>query len=231
MAPERLVLYGLDKYDWSLPWSKVFTLEPSPEMPLNRWQGPHDYETICVLYASLLGTCHGEKRNGSVRFFLEQENSNAAYLSWYHTFFVGAGYIQNKWPRLRRRSGLRGEIRWNFELRTWHFATLTWVFNAFYRRGVKGIPYNLEEFLSPLAVCVWVQRMGVREVGGIRIKQTSISLADQEFFSFILWKKYGIRAVPYRFHNGQYGLFITIAGAPIVSRLAEQCRPYIESFD
>jgi hypothetical protein len=41
--------------------------------------GPHNEEVISLLYGSLLGDCHGEKRGNTTRFQIKQSSINVEY--------------------------------------------------------------------------------------------------------------------------------------------------------
>lgn len=42
--------------------------------------GPHSLEILSILYGTLLGDSHIEKRSNNVRISFQQENSNCEYL-------------------------------------------------------------------------------------------------------------------------------------------------------
>ena len=67
--------------------------------------GPHNLDTLAFLFGSLLGDSHAEVRskNNSVRFTLQQENSNVEYLMWFHKYLSQRGYCNPKKPILKNR--------------------------------------------------------------------------------------------------------------------------------
>jgi hypothetical protein len=73
--------------------------------------GPHNIDVCSLIFGSLLGESYAEKRNGSTRFILQQEESNASYLIWFHTYLATRGYCSPKKPRLETRIGLAGRVR------------------------------------------------------------------------------------------------------------------------
>jgi ubiquinol-cytochrome c reductase cytochrome b subunit len=42
--------------------------------------GPHSLEILSIIYGTLLGDSHIEKRSSNVRISFQQENSNVEYL-------------------------------------------------------------------------------------------------------------------------------------------------------
>jgi hypothetical protein len=43
---------------------------------------------------------------------------------------------------------------------TFTFYSLHWICEEFYKNGKKTVPYNIENFLSPLALAIWIMMDG-----------------------------------------------------------------------
>ena len=120
---------------------------------ISKTKGPHNIDIFSLLFVSLLGDSFAEKRNGSTRFILQQEESNVSYLMWFHQYLARRGYCSIKKPKLGTRIGPNGKVRFYFRVRTYSFASLNWVYEAFYPTSkIKRVPQEASwTLLTPLA--------------------------------------------------------------------------------
>src|SRR6267378_3413263 len=70
--------------------------------------GPHNKDVISVIFGSLLGGAHGEKRILGVgtRFCFYQEAVHVTYLMFLHKLFSDLGYCNSKLPIITTRFSL-----------------------------------------------------------------------------------------------------------------------------
>jgi|SRR5450755_823334 ubiquinol-cytochrome c reductase cytochrome b subunit len=75
--------------------------------------GPHNKEIISIIFGSLLGDAHGEKKLLGVgtRFSFSQEAYHVEYLMFLHKLFSKLGYCNPKLPIITTRLGKKGKIR------------------------------------------------------------------------------------------------------------------------
>ena len=76
--------------------------------------GPHNKDILSIIFGSLLGDAHAEKRPtkaGGTRICFQQEHSHRAYLLWLHEFISNLGYCNSKVPAIGTRLGLKGKVR------------------------------------------------------------------------------------------------------------------------
>ena len=73
--------------------------------------GPHNIDVISVIFGSLLGDAHGEKRASGTRICFFQEAKNISYLLYLHNFFSTKGYCNPEIPEITTRLGFKGKIR------------------------------------------------------------------------------------------------------------------------
>jgi ubiquinol-cytochrome c reductase cytochrome b subunit len=75
--------------------------------------GPHNKDILSIVFGSLLGNGHAEKRqagNGT-RITFYQENSHVKYMFYLHNLLSLAGYCNVKEPKIGTRLGLGGKVR------------------------------------------------------------------------------------------------------------------------
>ncbi len=166
----------------------------------------------------MLGDSWGGRSSASTYFVLQQEDSNVSYLMWFHNLLVSLGYsIPNK-PKMEKRIGKDGKIRFFYRVRTFCFSSLNWIHQLFYPYGIKVVPANIADYLTPLALAVWIMDDGLRMSSGLNIATHGFSKADVELLSKVLWDKYGIKTTLHRFKPDmdQYSLYISAKSMPLL---------------
>lgn len=75
--------------------------------------GPHNIDIISIIFGSLLGDAHAEKRlsglGTSISFF--QEGVHVEYLLYLHKLLSESGYCNPKIPVITNRLGIKGKVR------------------------------------------------------------------------------------------------------------------------
>ncbi len=181
--------------------------------------GPHNIDVCSLLFASLLGESYGEKRSGGTRFILQQEESNVTYLMWFHKFLASRGYCCPKKPKMQTRIGMNGKTRFFYRIRTYSFASLNWMYDAFYpNHKIKVVPKDLSwMLLTPLALAVWVMDDGAPVSAGLKIATNSFKEEEVWFLCAVLNHKFHLQARPFREKN-QLVVYIPKVGVPRLSR-------------
>jgi ubiquinol-cytochrome c reductase cytochrome b subunit len=156
--------------------------------------GPHNFETLCILIGSLLGDSYAEKHGNGTRFCFQQEHSNNAYLLWYHSFISKLGYCNPDTPKILTRLGKGGKIRQLSRFKTFTFTSFNWIQEAFYINGVKIVPPMVEQFLSPIALAIWIMDDGSIVSSGLKFATNSFNQAEIHMLCEILKRKYNLSA-------------------------------------
>jgi ubiquinol-cytochrome c reductase cytochrome b subunit len=75
--------------------------------------GPHNKDIISIIFGSLIGNSHGEKRflGLGTKFSFYQEASHVNYLMFLHKLFSELGYCNSKLPVITTRLGSKGKIK------------------------------------------------------------------------------------------------------------------------
>lgn len=189
--------------------------------------GPHNYDILCVIFGSLLGDSHAEKRVNATRICFQQESSNVDYLHHIWKIFNDTGYCSDVKPALQKRIGPNGKIRFVCRFKTFTYGSLNWIHEAFYINGVKVVPTIISDFLSPLALAIWIMDDGVWAGYGVRIATNSLTLVDVQRLCEVLNQKYGLVCSAvingYSKHEGlpQYNLYIQAESIPTLRKLVK----------
>lgn len=100
--------------------SAVQGLTKSTRLRADKRIGPHNHVVLSILFGSLLGDGHGERRkqgNGT-RFTFYQEGFHVSYLLWLHNLLLNLGYCSPNIPNIQTRLGEKGTVRKIIRFRT-----------------------------------------------------------------------------------------------------------------
>ena len=156
----------------------------------------HNYEILSILYGGLLGDVHGERRNNGVgtRFSFQQESSHLTYLMWLHQKISSLGYCNPKLPEVQTRLGKGGKVRKYARFHTWTYSSFNFIKDEWYFEGKKSVPMNIGEYLTPLALSIWIMDDGSRHGTGLHIgvyafsnDDVDIDLKEVKFWSLFIY--------------------------------------------
>jgi len=183
--------------------------------------GPHNFDILSLIFGSMLGDSTTEKHGNGTRIILQQESNNMEYLMWFHKYLADRGYCSSNKPKLLIRTAKNGKVRFYYKIRTWTFSSFNWINEIFYPNGnIKVVPYNLKEFLSPLALAVWIMDDGTTLPSGLKIATNSFTKQEVKFLCEILFKKYNIKANPNKDGN-QWVLYIHAISMPTLVKIIQ----------
>ena len=187
---------------------------------ISKINGPHNIDIYSLIFGSLLGDSYAEKRNGSTRFILQQEESNVSYLMWFHKYLATRGYCSPKKPKLETRIGPKGRVRFFYRVRTFSFASFNWIYDAFYSDSkIKEVPKDASwTLLTPLALAVWIMDDSTPVGAGLKIATNAFKEEDVLFLCDVLNKKYNLYAQPHRDRH-QFVVYIPKTGMPQLGHL------------
>lgn len=166
-------------------------------IPAGSRVGPHNTDILSVFYGAMLGDAHAERRvsgNGT-RISLAQESNRAEYLFWLHNLIAELGYCNPKVPKIQSRLGSNGKLRYVIRFHTYTYSSLNALHSAWYVNNIKRVPENISEFLTPLALAIWIQDDGARVGQGLKLCTNCFTFEDNTRLAMVLNKKYGLKAV------------------------------------
>lgn len=174
--------------------------------------GPHNQDVLSVIIGSVLGDAYVNNRSGEgVRICYRQSIKHKEYLLWLYTFFYNRGYVSNLQPRQYSRTIKikEGKVYLGYEFNTFTFRSLGWIHKTFYKNGKKVIPLNIYEYLTPLALAVWIMDDGGWTNYGIRIASNRFSLKEVELLNDVLKSKYNLETTIQKiWKENQYSIYI-----------------------
>lgn len=199
-----------------------------PRVPSLKRIGPHNYNILSILIGSLLGDGTMEKDGNGARFAFYQEKTHGEYLLWLHKEISNLGYCKEEIPVIKTRKGINGEIRYYFRFRTFTYSSFNWIHDEFYpkRLGRKIIPKFIEQYLSRMALAIWIMDDGTKfKNKGLKFCTNSFTLKEVQFLSLILKNKYFIDSSIHKTSViNQYNIYIPKSN---LNNLIKIVKPYI----
>ena len=178
--------------------------------------GPHNKDILCILFASLLGDAHAERRtqgNGT-RITFYQEGSHASYLIWLHNLLNNLGYCSTNIPKIQTRLGKKGKVRKIIRFRTWTYTSFNWIHDLWYIKGVKCVPLTIGEFITPIALAIWIMDDGGKVKEGLKLATNAFSYSDCLLLVKVLFVNFKLKAtvqsagIPNQYHMERIYAFI-----------------------
>lgn len=189
--------------------------------------GPHNFEILSIIFGSLLGDAYAERRvtgNGT-RISFYQEGSHLSYLLWLHSKIVELGYCSTHIPSIKTRLGKKGIVRKVIRLHTWTYSNFNWIHDVWYVNGVKKVPSIIGQYLTPLALAIWIMDDGGKLGQGLKLATNSFSYSDCLFLIKVLNDNFNIKSTVQKAGvPNQYYIYIWKESMPL---LREIILPYI----
>ncbi len=189
--------------------------------------GPHNMDILSIIYGSLLGDSHAERRSLGTRVSFYQEAIHSDYLKWLHEIISSLGYCTLTLPKIVTRLGAHGKIRQVIRFHTFTYFSWNDIYDQWYLNGVKRVPINIADYLSPLALAIWIMDDGGRVGKGLKLATNSFTFEDTTRLTDVLFKLYGIKATTQKTGVvNQYHIYIWSDSMPLLRSIV---KPYMVS--
>ena len=158
--------------------------------------GPHNKDIISIIFGSLLGDGHGEKRLLGVgtRFSFYQKAVHIDYLMFLHKLLSELGYCNSKIPVITSRLSSKGKIMKIIRFSTWTYTSFNWIYDLWYDNKVKHIPECIDQYLTPLALAIWIMVDGAKVSKALKLTTNSFSYNDCLLLVKALHNNFNIKA-------------------------------------
>lgn len=189
--------------------------------------GPHNEDIISIFFGSLLGDGQAEKRSdfGGSRMSFYQESTHVSYLLWLHTFLSLRGYCNINVPVIKTSLGKKGVVRKIIRFHTWSYTSLNWIPDLWYKNKIKIIPYNIVEYLTPLALTIWIMDDGTKISKGLKLNTNTFTYSECVLLVKVLYENFNLKSsVQSAGAKDQYVIYIWKESLPLLRNIVS---PYI----
>ncbi len=172
--------------------------------------GPHNLDVISILVGSILGAGYIENRNYSFRVHFHMSSKNAEYLHWLHNFFYLRNYCSGLEPRFNKQIGKRNVVYFSFKFRTWSYTSFYFLYDLFYKDGVKCIKPTLLQYLNAQVLAIMFMDDGSRHGKTICISTNCFTYDDQVLLCNLLMLKFKLNFNIHR-QKHQFRIYLVIS--------------------
>ena len=190
--------------------------------------GPHNIDILYILIGSLLGDGTMEKDGNGYRFCFYQKGEHIEYLLWLHQELLRFGYCKENIPQIQSRV-INNKLVYYCRFRSFTYSSFDWIYEGFYGKGKKSIPHWIEQFLSPIALAIWIMDDGAWiKNRGIKLCTNCFSLSNIKRLVKILETKYKLKlAIHSAGSLNQYNIYIPKSNLFILKPLV---MPYLHPY-
>ena len=164
----------------------------------------YQYSVIVGIILSDGSLFFSNNKNKNARFKLKQSYSHMEYL-WF-TFLILSHYC-NSLP-VCRKAVRNGNINYSIEYTTRALPCFSELYNLFYPKGVKLVPNNIYDLLTPVALAHLIMGDGLYAKGGLVICTDSFSVKDTIRLMNVLIIRYNLSCSIREHNKGQYRVYI-----------------------
>ena len=190
--------------------------------PSSKRIGPHSLDILSIIWGSLLGDGHAEKRtqgNGT-RITFYQEGSHVSYLLWLHNLIANLGYCNPNIPKTQTRLGKKGIVRKIIRFGTWTYSSFNWIHEIWYLNNIKTVPLIIDEYFTPLSLAIWIMDDGGKVGSGLKLSTNSFSYRDCILLSKLLFEKFNLKSsIQSTGIKNQYHIYIWKESMPLLREI------------
>lgn len=157
---------------------------------------PHNKDILSIIFGSLLGDGHAEKRANGIgtRISFFQEDIHVEYLLSLHKILACSGYCNPKIPVIMQRLGVKGKLRKVIRFSTWTYTSFNWIHEVWYKDGRKILPSCIHEYLTPLALAIWIMDDGSKAGKGLKLSTNNFTKYECLTLVSVLEKNFNLKA-------------------------------------
>lgn len=185
---------------------------------------PLNIDIVSIIYGSLLGDGHAEKRYSRTRFCFYQEGSHKEYILYLHNMVSSLGYCSINQPKIQTRLGNKGKIRKIIRFSTWSYSKFNGIYNDWYINKKRILPSNINDYLTPLALAIWIMDDGCKANNGLKLATNNFTYNENIILKEILINKYKLYVSINSVGKNQYNLYISPISMKLLYTIV---KPYI----
>ena len=170
--------------------------------------GPHNWDILSIIFGSLLGKGEVERRKDGTRITFNHEAMHLKYLLTLHNYLSAAGYCNPAVPTISRKLGKKGKLYKTMSFNTWTYTSFDWIYDIWYKDKTKLVPQSIGDYLTPLALAIWVMDSGVKSSQGLTFVN-SYTYSDCALLVKVLHNNFGLKAITqYKGVSSHYSIYI-----------------------
>jgi hypothetical protein len=160
-----------------------------------------------VIIGLILGDLHVNKASKNARLMFKQGLVHKDYI--YHLFQLFSSYSKMEAPRHYEYFDKRTKkIYYSISFNTYSLPCFNYYHSLFYVNGVKIIPKNIGELLTPAGLAYWAMDDGSKLEEGFKLSTNSYTKEDVQFLVTVLKLNFNLDCTIHNFGKDQFTIFI-----------------------
>ena len=201
-------------------------------------------DVISLLVGCIIGDANAMQRQGvdkkiSTRVRFRQSIIHKDYIFYLYNFLHEKGYCSNAGPSYYTVTNKvkDGKKEYNgYAFATYSFSSLNWLYDIFYKDGVKILSSEIEKYFTALSLAVLIMDDGgwVKTSKSLRISVNAFTLVEVELLVHLLKEKFGLdctiqkRSKPKGdlnyVYKEKYNIYFLVKSVPLLQTLV---KPYM----
>jgi hypothetical protein len=220
-----LMFVGWEGYLNSLKWLNLYKLRNRFNIFARNITNVNNNESTSLIIGSLLGNSYLEKNEKGVKIILIKCSGNIEYLMKFYNYFNSIGFCKSKKPHLYKIITKKNKSLYYWKAESYYLTQLKWIYEMLYPKGVKTIPSNLKEYLTPLSLATWyldnTEKLYISSNQGFDLNSENVY-----YISKILKDKYNINTSYKLESKGKIAFYVDNES---LNNFSEIVKPYISS--
>jgi len=126
-----------------------------------------------------------------------------------HKLLFELGYCHSNLPVITTRLGKKGKLRKVAKFSTLTYSSFNWIYDFWYNNKIKHVPESIDQYLTPLALAIWIMEDGAKVNQSLKFITNSFSYNDCLLLIKTLNSNFNIKAsIQLAGKKDQYIIFI-----------------------
>jgi len=171
---------------------------------------PYQYSVIIGLMLSDGWIIFALKNSKNIRLGFKQSVDHANY--FFFVFNILSHYC-NSYPH--NITGIRaGNPYYGLQFFIRSMPCITELYSLFYLNGIKIVPHNIYELLTPIALAYWIMGDGAKSLSGLILCTDSYLITDIVWLINVLIIKYRLECILWIIRKNHYRIYIWETSMP-----------------
>jgi hypothetical protein len=162
-----------------------------------------------IIIGSSLGDLNIQKEYTNARLRFEQGSLHEAYIM--HLYELFKGYCSSAPKKADRNPDSRTDkVYTRISFNTYSLPCFNYYYDLFYVNGIKRIPLNIGELLTPLGLAYWAMEDGSKSRNNFYLNTDSCNLNEVELLIKVLKENFDLNCSYHIKRKDQYRIYINI---------------------
>lgn len=164
-----------------------------------------------IIIGLILGDLYIERKltTRNARLSFDQSIAHEEYITSLHDIFKDFCTLPLRY-NTRKPDSRTGKIYTSIVFKTFSLPCFNYYHELFYVNGVKIIPLNIGELLTPVSLAYWAMDNGYKKDKNFILCTHSYTLSEVELLIKILKENFSLNCTYHVRNNCQYGIYIKI---------------------